>query len=283
MTLKYRSAELDKMDPFDRIQAFKKKKYPYPWTPKRSRVAFVFHVIKKWFQGSPGILFAEGGHYIDGPMGSGKTLLMNIILEIMLSHGGFAWANIREFLYKPVKTFDLDDLFADGKQKYRLDSKDDKGRYCKALILDEVNATFNRRQNHQRAYNDTFIPLIKMLVSLRNASNIPRFYLIGQSLLLQDGQLQEVIKYRHFVKSKKRWRYWFWRNQLKCAMVPYKIKIEDYIKVGTDEKGAAIWQKMKGNHVIKVDPWMLETFNTHAFADLFTDIPLYSGKKPTEK
>jgi hypothetical protein len=216
-------------------------------------------------------------------MGSGKTLLMNIILELMLAHGGFAWANIREFLYKPVKTFNLDDLFADGKQKYRLDSKDDKGRYCKALILDEINATFNRRQNHQRAYNDTFIPLVKMLVSLRNASFIPRFYLIGQSLLLQDGQLQEVIKYRHFVKSKKRWRYWFWRNKLKCALVPYKIKIEDYIKVGTDEKGGAIWNKLKGKHVIKVEPWMLETFNTHAFADLFADIPLYSDKNPTGK
>lgn len=283
MTIRRTIQDLEKMDPFQCIQAYKKKKYPYPWTPKRSRIVFAIQVIKKWFQGSPGILYAEGGHYIDGPMGSGKTLLMNIILENMLSHGGFAWANIREFLYKPVKSFDLEDLFEDGKQKYRLDNKDEKGRPCKALILDEINATFNRRQNHQRTYNDMFIPLVKMLVTLRNASSISRFYLIGQSLLLQDGQLQEVIKYRHFVKSKKRWRYWFWRNELKIAKVPYKIKIEDYIKIGTDEKGGALWQKLKGKHVIKVDPWMLETFNTHAFSDLFADIPLYTAKKPAEK
>jgi len=263
----------------DLIAKYRQKKYIVKWSLKRSRIAFLFRIIKKSMGGHYSILYSEGGHYIDGPMGAGKTLLMNIILENMLSTGGFAWQNVNEFFYKPVKTFDLDLLFSDGKPLYKLDNVDEKGRRCKALILDEINATFNRRQNHQKAYNDLFVPLVKMLVTLRNAMSIPRFYLIGQSLLIQDTQLQEVIKYRHFVKCKKRWRYWFFRNQLKVEKVPYKLKIEDFIKVGTDQAGKAIWQKLKGKHIIKVPCWVFNTFNTHAFSELFANLPNYSTKK----
>jgi len=262
---------------YDRIQSYKKKKYIEKWSLNRSRIHFTFKVIGKWFQGRPGMLFAESGHYIDGPSGAGKTLLMNIILEDMLKNGGFAWQNIEEFFYKPVKTFDIFDLFQDGKQLYRLDSKDDKGRYCKALVLDEVNATFNRRQNKQRDYNDVFIPLVKFLTTHRH-QKIPRFYLIGQSLLLQDSQLQEIIKYRHYVQARKKWRYWFWRNELKMALVPVKLKVTNFIKTGTDENGQPIWTKLKQKMKIKVLPWMLETYNTHAFASMFDNLPFYSSK-----
>jgi hypothetical protein len=266
---------------YERIQAYKKKKYIEKWSLNRSRVHFFLKVVGEWLKGRPGMLFAYGGHYIDGPSGAGKTLLMNIILENMLKSGGFAWQNINEFFYKPVKTFDIFDMFAGAKQVYRLDPVDQDGRYCKALVLDEVNSTFNRRQNKQRDYNDVFVPLVKFLTTHRH-QKIPRFYLIGQSLLLQDSQLQEIIKYRHYVQAKKRWRYWFWRNELKMAVVPVSLKITNFLKVGTDENGHPIWRELRPKMKIKVVPWMLETYNTHAFAELFAGLPLYSSK-PKDK
>lgn len=274
--------QLDESKGYEWIKLAREMKYPYPWTPKRSRIVFLFKILGKVMQGSPSVFFADGGHFIDGPTGAGKTAMMNYLLEIMLGKDGFAWCNIDEFKYKHVRSFDLYDLFKDGKQQYRLDNIDDEGRKCRALVLDEINSEFNRRQNHQREYNDIFVPLIKMLVTLRNASNIPKFYLIGQSVLLQDSQLQEVIKYRHYIQSKKGWGYWFWRNELKVIKVPKKIKVQDFVKVGTDEKGNAVWKRMTGKHIVKIPPWTLETFDTHAFGKLIEDLPLYTKKKKKE-
>jgi hypothetical protein len=231
---------------------------------------------------------------INGPSGSGKTTIMTIVLERILSGSGFAWANMDEFYNDHVKTFDLDELFKDGMQQYRLDkkvwfhkwdrSKDpaiDNGKYefCKAVVIDELNARFNRRMNRQTDYNDVFVPLIKFTVTHRHQI-ADRLYFIGQSLLLQDGQIQAVLKYRHEIRSSKRWRYYFFREKKLMLYLPKKIIVENFTNAGIDNVGNIIWIKNRTIQKIKVDPRIFERFDTKAFDKLFDGLPMYSGRKP---
>jgi len=197
---------------------------------------------------------------------------MNYIIRNLLSKNGFFWANINEFYHDRVHTFDLKKVFGNGDQKYRLDKKIGS-QFCKGIVYDELNAFFNRRNNKNRDYNDRFIPLMASTVIHRH-NGIPRVYFIGQSLLLQDTQIAQVLKYRHYVTARYRWRYYFFRNELKMVFAPYKLKVEHFKKIGIDEKGEPIWKAI-GKEKIKIAPIYLETFNTHAFAELTEKLPSY--------
>lgn len=255
-------------------------RYKKKWSIDRSRILFALKVIWKWLKGKPGLLYAPGVHLITGSSGSGKTLLMNILLENILKKDGFAWANMEEFSHPRVAVFDIDKLFQDGEQKYKLARKKyfippyDAYTFCKAVVIDELNARFNRRMNRQADYNDVFVPLIKFTVTHRHQI-ADRLYFIGQSLLLQDGQIQSVLKVRHDVRSSKRWRYYFFREQKKMLYLPKKLVVSHYINSGVDDVGNIIWIKSRYDSKIKVDPHSFETYDTHAFAKLFDQLPDY--------
>lgn len=259
---------------------YRQKKYHHKWTLNRSRVHFAFKVIIKWLTVQPSPLMSSGIHYIDSSSGGGKTLLMNWIATNLLRKGGFMWANIDEFNHKRIFNFDLTRLYHDGETSMKLPficpiEKDGKTikHYSKGIIYDEINSHFNRRNNRQRDYNDIFIPLIKDTVLHRHKQH-PRIYFIGQSVLLQDTQIVSILKYRHYVKASFRWRYYFFRNQLKMVFAPYKLKVFHFTKINIDENGTPIWKKI-GKSKIKIEPYMLETYDTYAFAKLFDALPDY--------
>ena len=235
-------------------------KYTKKWTLNRSRIHFAFRVVGKWFTAKSSLLTAGGVHYIDSSSGGGKTLLMNYILRNLLVKGGFFWTNIDEFNHPRVLTFDINRLFKDGEMKFRLNRTaeftNSKGdpivHYCKGVIYDELNGFFNRRNNRQSDYNSRFVPLVKNTVIHRHLG-LPRIYFIGQSLMLQDTQIQQILKYRHYVQAKFRWRYYFWRQELRLVFAPYKLKIDHFKKMGIDEQGNAIFKKLKSEK-IKIDP-----------------------------
>jgi hypothetical protein len=228
---------------------------------------------------------ANGIHYIDSSSGGGKTLLMNYIATSLLSKGGFFWANIDEFRHKRVLSFDMEKLYSSGEVKCKLPYKmpfatkngEFVDHYSRGIIYDEINSRFNRRQNRQRDYNDVFIPLIRDTVLHRHKQH-PRVYFIGQSALLQDTQIISLLKYRHYVNATFRWRYFFFRNEYKMVFAPVKLKVVHYKKISIDEKGDAIWKKI-GKSKIKIDPSLLESYDTYAFAKLFDDLPDYDPKK----
>jgi len=256
-------------------------KYKTKWSPKRSRIPFGIKVLIKWIQGKPGPLYANGVHYIDSSSGGGKTLLMNYIACHLIEKDGFMWSNIDEFDHPRIKAFDIEKLYSNGEANSKLSNVLEIKRedhttkhYSKGIIYDELNRYFNRRMNRSRDYNDIFIPLVSDTVIHRHLGH-PRIYFIGQSLMMQDTQIAQVAKYRHYVKAKFRWRYYFYRNELRMVYAPYKIKVINFIKTGIDPKGEPIFKEMRHKLVIRIPAHYLETYNTHAYADTVKDLPDY--------
>lgn len=266
------------------MKSKKLDRYPSKWTFKKSRLVFILRMIWLFFRGNGGVLFGQGIHYIDGVTGGGKTILMNMIRLDLLGFGGFGWTNIDEF-YNSYKwadkyhscnakmiPFDLEKLFDNGKQIYKLPKMID-GQRCKLLVLDELNGIFNRRSNKQKDYNDIFIPLQKMLLTHRHRI-ADRVYLIGQSLLIQDTQFQQIVKYRHFVTSSKRFQYWYYRENNAMIKLPKKLIIETMIKTGIAPNGDPIWSKPKKMKIrVLISDFL--SYNTHAFAMLDDGLPDY--------
>ena len=248
-------------------------KYKNKWTFKRSRLLFLLKIIKRLLKGPGNILFAQGTHYITGPSGCGKTLLSNFIIRTLTErYGGFFWVNINQYDEAITKNFDMTKLFKEGQQKYRLPTKDAYNRKSIGIIYDEFNASYNRRMNRTTEYNETFIPLIKSVVTHRHQGH-QRIYILGQ--MKQDTQLQEILQYKHMIFNSKRYRYWYFREQDKLISVPKYLKILSYIKTGEDSNGNATYKEI-AKQKIKITIELLETYNTHAFASMFDDLPEYT-------
>lgn len=255
----------------------KKKKYTKKLTFKNSRFLFILKVIARFFKGKPSCIYSGGWHLITGPTGEGKTLLMNIIISVILNKGGFGWANIDEFYNKNVHTFDLEKMFSNGKQNFRLNKefeKDGYKKHCRFVVIDELNRKFNRRMNRSSDYNDIFIPMIAWMVTIRHQL-CDKGYLIGQSMLLQDGQIQSIIKWRHDVRSSKNWKYYFFREENKMLFLPKKLILTNYKNVDTDNLGNIVWKESKRKLKIRVYPQDFLSFDTHAFEKEFSSLPLY--------
>lgn len=248
------------------------KKYETKWSFKRSRIFFMIQVIAKLLKKKSNPGMAPGIHYIDAPSGGGKTLYMNYLARKMLDDGGFMWANIQEFDHSRIFTFNVKKVWNNGEQLYRLNNYLEP-HYCKGIIFDEINRMFNRRANREKQYNDIFIPMINSMVTHRH-DGFPRIYFIGQNVLLQDTQIQSILKWKHMVSCKFKYFYVYWRNELKLVRAPHRIIVTHYKKMGTDESDHAIWKKVTMDK-IEIDENVLNSYNTFAFSKITEALPLY--------
>jgi len=252
-------------------------KYTHKWTLNRSRFVFGVNAFAKFLKGHGDLLYSTGVHFIHGAGGSGKSLLMNIILNELLKNGGFVWCSLDEFDHDRVRYFDVNSMFKDGKQQFRLNkflTINGKTEKCVALIVEELNYQFNRRLNKTADYNNTFIPFMSYLVTSRHRLT-DRVYMIGQSLLLQDGQIPTIVKVRHDVRSKKGWWYQFWREDLKMIFAPKQLKVTHYVNNGCSPDGNVTWAKIKKPSKIDVTYRDLTTYRTHAMEFDDDGLPKY--------
>lgn len=245
---------------------FKKigKWFKYVFFSKQNIFTWLWQVFIGLFH-KPNIYTANGAHLISGYMGSGKTLLANQLRNSVDNEKYFIISNIKEF--NGVKTFNLNDIFQGGNQVKSFPTTDEKGRKIWAIIFDEINLTFNRRNNRQRDYNEIFTGLVEFLVSCRH-QGIPRVYFIGQKLELQDTQLQSLFKFQHDIIQTKRFPfYWFYKMFKHIEYIPRKLVIVNRVKSVDDEFIELNVDKVK---ILKSS---LLTYNTKALGETYAQLP----------
>lgn len=252
----------------------KKKKYSKKWTIKRSRLLFLLKRLNKWLFGKKGnILMSQGVHFITAPSGAGKTLLSNWILRSMcLGKDAFMWVNIDQYDNNITQHFLVDGLFKDGQQIAKL-SKKWGNKKSKGVIFDEINLFFNRRENKKKEYNEIFIPLMKFSVTHRHQDQ-DRIYFLGQNKNLQDTQIQSILKYQHRVFASKKWYYYYFREKQEMIYAPKYLKVITFNNVGQDNSGNTEW-KQTSKQKIKITIELLESYDTHGFAEFVKDLPIY--------
>lgn len=214
------------------------------------------------------VLHAHGVHFIGGATGSGKTLLSSVIINRLCdSNNQFFWANINQYDPNNTAIFDFDDIFKDGKLAKRLDNHN-----CSGLVLDEANLMFNRRINNRQSYNDLFLGLQQLIVAHRHLG-IPRVYLIGQHLELQDIQLQRDVRYIHVVANKSRYSYDIYKEKGIIKKRPIKLYVKTYYR--TDKSEVIPIKKQK----IKISYEELNRYDTLGFMNYFKGLPIKSRNK----
>lgn len=198
---------------------------------KKNRFKFYFLIFKYWFKSLFRVaVYAPGVHFISAPSGTGKTLLTNIIIQNTTASNQFWYSNIDQFQKDKQVVFDYKNLFDKGKQIAKLPPIINN-KYANGIIFDELNANFNRRMNKTNDYNSMFVGLAEMTVTHRH-QKMNKLYFLGQSLALQDGQLQHLFKYYHLVFATKKWNYYLYKNNKGMNRTPKKLKIVSYIKTG---------------------------------------------------
>lgn len=230
---------------------------------------FAFKVFVSIFKRKKGIK-SNGAHFVAGLPGSGKTLLVNSIINEFDKDKYFFLANLPEFKQDNVYTFKMTDIFNDNTQIKSFPLIDHKGRKLGGIIFDEINLHFNKRLNRKGEYNDIFVGLIEFLVSHRH-QGVPRLYFIGQKLELQDTQLVSLFKYYHDIITTKRMpRYWHYlENNKKVVWLPRKIKYLTYCKDISDEF-RLYQEKPFAKKISKND---LLSYDTKALGKLYKTLP----------
>lgn len=247
-----------------------KTKYKIKFHPFKRVVFWLkcgFYKFKNWLARNTNTLFKRGTHIISGYMGSGKTLLVNKVVNLVDSKKYFFITNIPEFNQENVFHHDIWELFDENSQKYKLPTTDENGRKLYALILDEINLKFNKRLNKSKDYNNKFVGLIEMIITSRH-QGIPRIYFIGQKLELQDSQLQSLFKYWHniiYSKVKGIWQYY--KKENKLVFAPKLINYETYRKALGDEYEFVAFEKMK----IRFED--LTSYNTFGLKNSYEELP----------
>lgn len=249
---------------------------------KPSVFKFSIEIIKNFLKRKKSIYHALGTHIISGYMGSGKTLLMNCIINSVDKNKYFFISNIKEFNQENVYNFDLEELFSETKQICSIPTTDKYGRKLYALILDEINLKFNRRLNKTKEYNNQFVGLVEFLVSSRH-QDVPRVYFIGQKLELQDSQLQSLFYYWHdCLKCKKIPSINIFKDTEKIVYRPYKIIIRNYKKIQTEGLETYVPLIYKSflfglikikRFKYKVSYYDTQTYNTTALATQYKELP----------
>lgn len=202
-----------------------KKKLGGKWTLKKIPFYFkkLIRIILDLFRKS-NILYSKGTHIITGYPGSGKSLLMSHIINNVDKNKYFWLCNLKEYHQENVYNFNLEDVFNDKMQLKRFPTKDAKGRKLYGVIFDEINLSFNKRDNRSKEYNSLFIGLMEFLVSRRH-QGIDRVYFIGQKLELQDTQLMSIFQFQHDIYFKKETYLYYYRRYL---LSPYYEFLKHY-------------------------------------------------------
>ena len=227
----------------------------------------LWHWFTNWLARNTNNIFKRGTHIITGYMGSGKTLLVNKVVNCVDSKKYFFITNIPEFNQENVFHHDIWELFDENSQKFKLPTTDENGRKLYGLILDEINLKFNKRLNKSRDYNNKFVGLVEMIITSRH-QGIPRIYFIGQKLELQDSQLQSLFKYWHnIIYSKVRGIWEYYKLEKKLVFAPKKIIYETYRKSMNDEYEFVDFEKMKINY------HDLTTYNTFGLKNSYDSLP----------
>lgn len=240
-----------------------KEKMRYYIFSKQNVFVWLWKIICGLFN-KPSIYRAAGTHFISGYPGSGKTLLMNKLIQETDNEKYFFLSNLKEF--NGVRTFDINDIFKDNKQVKSFPKKDEKGRKIYAVVFDEINLCFNKRLNRKSDYNDLFVGLIEFLVSHRH-QGIPRVYFIGQKLELQDTQLQSLFKYQHDIIQTKRFPfYWLYKKLNVINYAPRKLKIVNRVKSVDNDFLELNAEK------IKITRENMETYNTCALGEMYAKL-----------
>lgn len=232
---------------------------------KRNIFTWFWHFLKYLFR-KKDILRAEGVHIITGYQGSGKTLLMNKIIQETDASKYFFLSSINEF--NGVKSFDIGELFDNNEQVKRLPVVDEYGRKLYGVVLDEINREYNKRLNRTKNYNNTFIGLVEAIVSMRH-QGIKRIYFIGQKLELQDTQLQSLFKYQHdIIKTKRFPFYWYYYDNGYINVMPRKLVIMHRIKSQEAYDELIDYRKAK----YKMREEYFTTYDTHALAKEYINL-----------
>lgn len=247
---------------------------------KRTRIAFFFRriveAIKRFFTMKTSIYHRKGVHFIGGYMGAGKTLFASHIVDevndkesnYLDSSKWFFITNVDEFYQRNVIHYNLFSMFENSQQVARLPIRDKKGRKLYAVIIDEINLKYNKRLNRSKNYNNSFVGLIEMIITMRH-QGVKRVYFIGQKLELQDTQLQSLFKYYHkIVFNLQKPNYYYYRNEDKFVIAPKKLFIENYIK-GYDD----LWEQETEAEEVKISYEDLKNYNTLGLADTYKELP----------
>lgn len=246
-----------------------REKMKYYLFSKQNVFVWIFLVIMSFFKRG-NIYRSHGTHLISGYPGSGKTLLANALIQDIDKTKYFCLSNIKEF--NDVKTFDIKEIFKNNEMVKQFPLTDEKGRKLYAIIFDEINLNFNKRLNRRADYNDIFLGLIEFLVTHRH-QGVPRVYFIGQKLELQDTQLQSLFKYQHdIIRTNKKPFYWLYKQNKFVTWAPKKLGIVNRVK---DLDDSFIEFNYDG---FKIKRYHLETYNTHALADNYKQLPFATLK-----
>ena len=222
-------------------------------------------------QNKTNILVNPGVHSIVALMGGGKTLLSNMLVQDMLPEGKFVYV-IDRALESALGDgravyVDLWACYKDGKQIYRLPTRIGN-RQCYGIVLDEITKYFNRRNNKYGNYNDKFLGLVEMILSLRH-QGINRVWILSQSYDNIDVQLMRLIKYKHIIYASRCYNYDAYLATRKLLYLPRQLKIVSQIRTDTDDYESVVCQ------VLDVDyKRHICTYNHLALADEYEQLPL---------
>lgn len=260
--------------------AKKKKDHIAKPPKKRTRIAFFFRrileAIKRFFTMKISIYYRKGVHFIGGYQGAGKTLFMSHLVNgindsdtnYLDSNKYFFITSVDEFYQKNVLHYNLFSMFENSKQVAKLPTIDFRGRKLFGVIIDEVNLKYNKRLNRSKNYNNSFVGLIEMIITMRH-QGVKRVYFIGQKMELQDTQLQSLFKYYHkIVFNLQKPNYYYYRNEDKFIIAPRKLFIENYIK-GYDD----LWEQETAAEEVKISYEDLKNYNTFGLADTYKELP----------
>lgn len=231
-------------------------------------------------QNKTNILVNHGVHSIVALMGGGKTLLSNMLVQDMLPPGKFVYVVDRALTNAlgdgRAVYVDLWACYKDGKQIYRLPTHIN-GKSCYGIVLDEITKYFNRRNNKYGNYNDKFLGLVEMIISLRH-QGINRVWVLSQSYDNIDVQLMRLIKYKHIIYASRRYNYDAYLATQKLLYVPRQLKIVSQIRTDTDDYESVLCQ------VLDVDyKRHICTYNHRALADEYNQLPLLTLHSTPQK
>lgn len=174
-------------------------------------------------------IFDDGTHYFQALQGGGKSSSMFQGIKIHARETGKA-AYISTSMELPKQDdysfkwfvnnryFLIDEFFKNRKQIKRFDSD-----HFDKVIIDEMNFSFNNRENMTSVYRDAFIGLIGAVATQRHAK-IKLMWFAGQQFAA-DKQLMGLLTWYHKVRIKKGFdkKYWNDTGRFRIGVIGWKF------------------------------------------------------------